>query len=80
MESLRWYQCRGTLMIRRSLREGTFAPAELTMDHKVPLARGGCSTKGNVVPCCKACNATKRYWTPAELVLQQLKAQESTEQ
>ena len=58
----------------------TFAPAELTMDHIVPLARGGRSTKGNVVPCCKACNATKRYWTPAELVLQQLKAQGSTEQ
>jgi len=56
--------------------QGTFAPAELTMDHIVPLARGGRSTKGNVVPCCKACNATKRYWTPAELLLQQLKAQD----
>ncbi|MGE3536805.1 MAG: HNH endonuclease [Candidatus Tectimicrobiota bacterium] len=60
--------------------EGTFAPDELTMDHIVPLARGGRSTRGNVVPCCKPCNATKRYWTPAELLLQQLKAQESGEQ
>ena len=60
--------------------EGTFPRDDLTMDHIVPLARGGRSTKGNVVPCCKACNATKRYWTPAELRLQQLKAQETPEQ
>lgn len=55
----------------------TFRADELTMDHIVPLARGGRSTRGNVVPCCPACNATKRYWTPADLLLQQLKAQES---
>ena len=52
--------------------QGTFTPDELTMDHIVPLSRGGRSTKGNVVPCCAACNATKKYWTPAELLLQQL--------
>ncbi len=57
----------------------TFALDELTMDHIVPLARGGRSTRGNVVPCCKACNATKRYLTPAELLLQQLNAQESSQ-
>jgi 5-methylcytosine-specific restriction protein A len=57
--------------------QGTFAPDELTMDHIVPLSRGGRSTKGNVVPCCAACNATKKYWTPAELLLQQLREQES---
>lgn len=52
--------------------QGTFTPAELTMDHIVPLARGGRSTKGNVAPCCPACNAEKKYWTPAELLLRQL--------
>lgn len=57
--------------------QGTFAPQELTMDHIVPLARGGRSTRGNVVPCCKACNNRKKYWTPAELLLQQLRAQEA---
>ena len=56
--------------------QGAFPPRELTMDHIVPLARGGRSTRGNVVPCCKACNATKKYWTPAEMLLQQLRAQE----
>ena len=56
--------------------QGTFAPEALTMDHIVPLARGGRSTKGNVVPCCQACNAEKKYWTPAELLLQQLRDQD----
>jgi 5-methylcytosine-specific restriction enzyme A len=55
--------------------QGTFAPNELTMDHVVPLARGGRSIKSNVVPCCQTCNATKKYWTPAEILLQQLRAQ-----
>jgi 5-methylcytosine-specific restriction protein A len=56
--------------------QGSFAPHELTMDHIVPLARGGRSTRGNVVPCCVACNAQKKYWTPAELLLQRLREQE----
>jgi 5-methylcytosine-specific restriction protein A len=31
------------------------------MDHIVPLVRGGRSTKGNVVPSCKACNTDKKH-------------------
>ncbi|HWP58938.1 MAG TPA: HNH endonuclease [Candidatus Acidoferrales bacterium] len=38
-----------------------FPPRELTMDHIVPLVRGGKSTKGNVVPACKACNHKKKH-------------------
>jgi len=38
----------------------------LTMDHIVPLARGGRSTKGNLVPACKACNNKKKYLLPVE--------------
>lgn len=34
-------------------------PGELTMDHIVPLSRGGKSTKGNIVPACKECNNKK---------------------
>jgi 5-methylcytosine-specific restriction endonuclease McrA len=41
-------------------------PNELTMDHIVPLIRGGKSTKGNIVPCCKECNNKKRYMLPIE--------------
>ncbi|MCF8037587.1 MAG: HNH endonuclease [Desulfobacteraceae bacterium] len=41
-------------------------PGELTMDHIVPIARGGKSTRGNVVPCCKACNTRKKDQLPME--------------
>ena len=37
-------------------------PKELTMDHVVPIARDGKSTKGNVVPACKDCNKKKRIF------------------
>ena len=43
-----------------------FAPAELTMDHIVPLARGGLSSRSNVVPACKECNNRKKYLLPIE--------------
>jgi len=48
-----------------------FPAAELTMDHIVPLARGGKSTRGNIVPACKLCNNRKQYLTPVEQLLQQ---------
>jgi 5-methylcytosine-specific restriction protein A len=38
----------------------------LTMDHIVPLIRGGKSTKGNLVPACKNCNNKKKYLLPIE--------------
>ena len=44
----------------------------LTLDHVVPVSRGGTSTKGNVVPACAACNKTKKYLTPAEQILADL--------
>jgi 5-methylcytosine-specific restriction endonuclease McrA len=40
---------------------------QLTMDHIVPLSRGGRSTKGNIVPCCKACNIAKKADLPPDL-------------
>jgi len=42
------------------------APAELTLDHIVPLVRGGRSTKGNCVPACKECNNRKKDLLPVE--------------
>jgi 5-methylcytosine-specific restriction endonuclease McrA len=44
----------------------TFAPVELTMDHIVPIVRGGTSSRGNVVPACKECNNRKKYLLPVE--------------
>ena len=43
-----------------------FMPRELTMDHIVPMIRGGKTTKGNVVPACKECNTKKKYLLPIE--------------
>jgi len=38
----------------------------LTMDHVVPLSRGGKSKKGNTVPACKDCNNKKKHFLPIE--------------
>jgi len=43
-----------------------FPAQELTMDHVVPLVRGGKTVKSNVVPCCKECNDQKKYLLPLE--------------
>ncbi|MBN1850365.1 MAG: HNH endonuclease [Deltaproteobacteria bacterium] len=40
--------------------------SNLTMDHVVPLSRGGKSTKGNIVAACKECNNKKKYLLPIE--------------
>ena len=44
----------------------------LTLDHVVPVARGGRSRPGNVVPCCRACNSQKGCLTQAERILDEL--------
>jgi len=38
----------------------------LTMDHVVPLIRGGRSVRGNTVPACKDCNSKKQSLLPWE--------------
>lgn len=54
-----------------------FHPQDLTMDHKIPLSRGGKSTKGNIVVACRNCNQMKKYYTPVDLILEKLKKKES---
>lgn len=44
----------------------SFPPEELTMDHVVPVVRGGKSIRGNIVPACKDCNSRKKYLLPME--------------
>jgi 5-methylcytosine-specific restriction endonuclease McrA len=44
----------------------TFLPEELSMDHIVPIIRGGKSVRGNVAPACKECNSRKKYLLPTE--------------
>lgn len=48
---------------------GKFESEDMTMDHIVPISRGGKSVKGNIVISCKTCNTNKKYYTPAELIL-----------
>jgi len=49
-----------------------FSPDQFSMDHIVPLARGGKSTKGNIVVACIECNRKKKLETPAEAVLRKI--------
>lgn len=51
-----------------------FPSAEITMDHIVPLSRGGKSARGNIVPCCKECNNKKKYLTPVDMILKDLES------
>ncbi len=53
--------------------EKKFPVEELTMDHLIPLSRGGRSTKKNIVVSCKQCNSLKKNRTVAELRLSELK-------
>lgn len=41
-------------------------PQDLTMDHIIPIVRGGRSTKNNTVTACKECNNKKKYLLPIE--------------
>lgn len=55
-----------------------FPRGEITMDHIVPLIRGGKSVKGNIVPACKECNSRKKHMLPIEWeeYLERLKVEE----
>ncbi|MDD5287419.1 MAG: HNH endonuclease [Desulfuromonadaceae bacterium] len=61
----RWWQNRLALGICHYC-GGSFAPEDLTMDHLVPLSRGGKASRNNVVPACKDCNSRKKYLLPIE--------------
>jgi 5-methylcytosine-specific restriction enzyme A len=56
-----------------------FPAGQLTMDHVVPLARGGKSTKGNLVVSCRSCNELKRLDTPVDQILRDLNTQKKNE-
>ena len=43
-----------------------FSPDELTMDHIIPIIRGGKSTKNNIATACKDCNNKKKHMLPME--------------
>ena len=79
-ERLKAKQLRSTKWWRQKLKEGicyycqkTFATDELTMDHKLPLARGGFSSKSNIVISCHNCNTKKGTKTSVDFVLEKNK-------
>ena len=43
-----------------------FTADGLSMDHMIPIIRGGKTTKGNVAAICKKCNNKKKYLLPME--------------
>ncbi|MEI7817475.1 MAG: HNH endonuclease [Desulfuromonadales bacterium] len=61
----RWWKNRVALG-RCHYCDGFFVPEELTMDHLVPVSRGGKASRNNVVPACKECNSRKKYLLPIE--------------
>jgi 5-methylcytosine-specific restriction endonuclease McrA len=42
----------------------------LTLDHFVPLAKGGGGVAENLFPCCKGCNSSKRDKDPADWIVE----------
>ena len=65
LRKTRWWQQRLAQGICHYCGE-KFSPAALTLDHMVPLIRGGKTRRGNVVPACKECNNQKKYLLPVE--------------
>ena len=72
-EKARARELRATAWWKRRLARGRCGYCErptparaLTMDHRVPLVRGGRSVRGNLVPACHECNAAKKYLLPME--------------
>lgn len=57
--------------------EKKFPPEKLTMDHVVPLARGGTSTQGNIVAACQDCNRDKKLETPVERLLREVSLEQT---
>lgn len=60
--------------------EQKFSSSELTMDHVMPLSRGGRSTKKNIVVACKQCNSLKKNLTVAEIRMRELAGDSSEDE
>jgi 5-methylcytosine-specific restriction endonuclease McrA len=54
---------------RCQLCEKEVGSKELTMDHVIPLARGGRSMRGNLTASCWECNQSKKLQTPVDQIL-----------
>jgi len=60
LRNSRWWQTKIASAPRCHYCSKSLGKTQCTMDHVVPLVRGGKSTKGNVVIACKECNSAKK--------------------
>lgn len=59
--------CKRILNSRRQMKRGDRNTGlDFTVDHKIPLCRGGPDSPPNKVPCCHRCNNLKADMTDAE--------------
>ena len=56
-----------------------FSKEVLTLDHLIPLSRGGKSTKKNCVPACKPCNSEKGHLFSVEKTFLQMESERKRE-
>lgn len=80
-EKAKGYELRKTQWWRQQIGPGVcyhcqkkLKSTELTMDHLIPISRGGKSSKNNCVPSCKECNSKKGYKTNFDMALEKLNA------
>ncbi len=52
-----------------------FPKTELTMDHLIPVGRGGKSSKNNVVPSCRPCNQTRGHKLDVERAFETMESE-----
>ena len=78
-ERLKARELRQTNWWRQRLGEGVchhcrarLPKQDLTMDHLIPIARGGRTAKNNVVTSCRPCNASKGHALPVEQTFAEL--------
>jgi 5-methylcytosine-specific restriction protein A len=66
LRNSRWWQNKIANQAACNYCKKALKPATATMDHIVPLIRGGTTTKGNVTIACRDCNQKKAHLTPVE--------------
>ena len=73
-----WLQLLGQHAFRCFYCSTALTAKNRTLDHKIPLSRGGTNTINNVVPACRPCNNRKLRMTTGEF-LERLKKNEKTQ-
>lgn len=66
--SLEWWQTLFEIIETKACVYCGRAPVALTMDHFIPVTKGGKTEIGNLIPCCKPCNSSKSNHDPEEWI------------